>query len=94
MRDPLYMAIICARIHLVFSEPSLGKAFVSWVPVEERSLRSGIEVVDGLILYDRKRVKAMTTEELRQALAHAARTSLEMAVNATDEEHYVFDCAI
>jgi hypothetical protein len=94
MGDPVYTAVICARIGLLFSEPSLGQAFASWIPVEKRCLQSGIEVVDGLMHYDRERVKAMTTEELRQALARAAKTSLEIAVNATDGEHHVFDYAI
>jgi hypothetical protein len=94
MRDPVYTAVICARIGLLFSEPSLGKAFASWILVENGCLQSGIEVVDGLIHYDRERVKAMTTAELQQAVAHSARTSLGRAGNGTDEKHDVFDYAI
>jgi hypothetical protein len=62
--------------------------------VEDRSLRSGVEIVDAVVHYHRERVKAMTTEELRQALASGARLALGLDDRGIGGEHHAFDYAI
>jgi hypothetical protein len=86
MHDPVYKAVVCAGIGLLFSEPSLSEAFGPWAMVEDRSLRSGVEIVDAVVHYHRESVRAMTTEELRQALASAARLALGTAHSDTRKE--------
>jgi hypothetical protein len=94
MHDPVYKAVVCARIGLLFSEPSLSEAFGPWAMVEDRSSRCSVEIVNAMVHYNRDRVKAMTTEELHQALVSAARLSLGMVGNQTRGEHNAFDFTI
>jgi hypothetical protein len=94
MHDPVYKAVVCARIGLLFSEPSLSEAFGPWAMAEDKTLQSGVEIVDAVVHYHRERVKAMTTEELRQALASAARLALRLDDRGIGAEHHAFDFAI
>lgn len=94
MHDPVYKAVVCARIGLLLSEPSISEAFGPWSMVEDKSSRCSVEIVDAIVHYNRDRVKAMTTEELHQALASAARLSLGMVDTETRGEHDAFDFTI
>jgi hypothetical protein len=79
MRDPIFSAIVAARIGLLWSDAATGKALSPWPIVQVPALPLGITFSDGELRYDRNVVKSFTPNELRDRLVHIGNSLLRTA---------------
>lgn len=68
MQDPIYKAIVAAKIGLLFSHPEAGYAIAALRPVEVSRSRPGVKIDGEALQFDREYVRSLTPNELKDRL--------------------------
>jgi hypothetical protein len=68
MQDPIYKAIVAAKIGLLFSHPEAGHAIAALRPVEVSRSRAGVKIDGDALQFDREYVRSLTPNELKDRL--------------------------
>ncbi len=68
MQDPIYKAIVAAKIGLLFSHPAAGHAIAALQPIEVSRSRPGVKAVGDTLQFDREYVRSLTPNELKDHL--------------------------
>jgi hypothetical protein len=68
MQDPIYKAVVAAKIGLLFSHPEAGHAIVALRLVEISQSGPGVKIDGDALQFDREHVRSLTPNELKDRL--------------------------
>lgn len=79
MNNPIYQAIVAAKTSLLLTHPEEASILSKLTLVEERIGDIYIDIAGGELLYDPRKIKALTSIELREMLMQVAKVKKRLS---------------